>query len=141
MFVIAVMLYCTVLYCTVLQLTQVTQLMNHCFSSHSVQLRETAHNFFEKELAPHASDIDRDNNFPKFRVREVATLATLIARVGGSRRAGRVGYSYQRVRSGEGGSLVPEGGERGEQRRVGRLYQRVGSGEGSSLVPEGGSLP
>ena len=45
------------------------------------------------------------------------------------------------MRSGEGGSLVPEGGERGEQRRVGRLYQRVGSGEGSSLVPEGGSLP
>ena len=71
----------------------------------------------------------------------MATLATLIARVGGSRRAGRVGRLYQRVGSGESESLVPEGGERGEQRRVGRLYQRVGSGEGSSLVPEGGSLP
>ena len=56
--------------------------MDHCFSFHSVQLRETARNFFEKELAPHASDIDRDNDFPKFRVREVATLATLVAEGG-----------------------------------------------------------
>ena len=129
--------------------------MHHCFSlhspSHSVQLRETARNFFEKELAPHASDIDRDNDFPKFRVREMATLATLIAGVGGSGGAGesgslvpeggeqgRVGHLYQRVGSGgewvtctrgwggeESGSLVPEGGEQG---RVGHLYQRVGSG-------------
>ena len=72
--------------------------MHHCFSlhspSHSVQLRETARNFFEKELAPHASDIDRDNDFPKFRVREMATLATLIAGVGNR----------------ESGSLVAEGG-------------------------------
>ena len=52
--------------------------MHRCFSFHSVQLRETARNFFEKELAPHASDIDRDNDFPKFRVREVAELATLV---------------------------------------------------------------
>ena len=57
--------------------------MDHCFSFRSVQLRETARNFFEKELAPHASDIDRDNDFPKFRVREVATLATLVAEGGG----------------------------------------------------------
>ena len=57
--------------------------MDHCFSFHSVQLRETARNFFEKELAPHASDIDRDNDFPKFRVREVAKLATLVAEGGG----------------------------------------------------------
>ena len=57
--------------------------MHRCFSFHSVQLRETARNFFEKELAPHASDIDRDNDFPKFRVREVAKLATLVAEGGG----------------------------------------------------------
>ena len=57
--------------------------MDHCFSFHSVQLRETARNFFEKELAPHASDIDRDNEFPMFRVREVAKLATLVAEGGG----------------------------------------------------------
>ena len=57
--------------------------MDHCFSFHSVQLRETARNFFEKELAPHASDIDRDNDFPKFRVREVAKLVAEGGRVKG----------------------------------------------------------
>ena len=58
------------------------QFMHCCFFLHSVQLRETARNFFAKELAPHASDIDRDNDFPKFRVREVAKLATLVAEGG-----------------------------------------------------------
>ena len=57
--------------------------MHCCFSLHSVQLRETARNFFEKELGPHTSDIDRDNDFPKFRVREAAKLATLVAEGGG----------------------------------------------------------
>jgi len=33
-----------------------------------IQLRETARNFCDKELAPYASDIDQNNDFPKFRV-------------------------------------------------------------------------
>uniref|UniRef100_A0A1W7RAA9 Isovaleryl-CoA dehydrogenase, mitochondrial n=1 Tax=Hadrurus spadix TaxID=141984 RepID=A0A1W7RAA9_9SCOR len=31
------------------------------------QLRETTFQFFQKELAPHAQDIDKNNNFPGFR--------------------------------------------------------------------------
>ena len=47
-------------------------------SFHSVQLRETVCNFFKNELPPHANDIDRQD-FLKFRVREMATLATIVA--------------------------------------------------------------
>ena len=32
-----------------------------------MQLRDTVHKFAQEELAPHAHDIDRDNNFPKLR--------------------------------------------------------------------------
>lgn len=32
-----------------------------------LQLRETVHKFAQEELAPHAAQIDRDNNFPQLR--------------------------------------------------------------------------
>ena len=34
----------------------------------SLQLRETVNNFCQKELAPYADQIDKENNFPQLRV-------------------------------------------------------------------------
>lgn len=36
-----------------------------------LQLRETVNNFFQKELAPYADQIDKDNNFPQLRVSDI----------------------------------------------------------------------
>ena len=113
-------------------------------------MRETARNFFEKELAPHASDIDRDNDFPKFRVREMVTLATLLTEGGGIKGSGESGSLVPEgggiKGSRESGLLVPEdGGIKGNgesgsgwrdqgARRVGHLYQRVGGSRGAGRV-------
>ena len=40
-------------------------LIEKCFS---LQLRETVNNFCQKELAPYADQIDKENNFPQLRV-------------------------------------------------------------------------
>jgi len=40
-------------------------LITKCFS---LQLRETVNNFCQKELAPYADQIDKENNFPQLRV-------------------------------------------------------------------------
>ena len=44
-------------------------LLSHFITFLSLQLRETIYNFCQKELAPYADEIDKQNNFAQLRVR------------------------------------------------------------------------
>jgi len=123
-----------------------------------IQLRETARNFCDKELAPYASDIDRNNDFPKFREfwKQLGTLGflgiTAPEKYGGtglgylehcivmeeiSRASGAIGLSYGDQSNLCINQIVRNGNEEQKQKYLPKLI--AGEHVGALAMSEAGS--